>query len=310
MLEQTIRRGLAATLALSVLCGVAVAQQRADVPVPRFDVVSVKPCDPDADPGTGRGGGPPSPDGLYIPCMTVRGLIGLAFFSGQSPRGDNRLAGGPDWISSARYTIEAVAPGVPLNATPRASMLQRILTERFSLRIRREPRAVSAYALMVARGGSLLEPLRDGDCVQEQSPQPPRPRKPTCDLLKRAATEAPVTLSRLLERSQQAWIERRGNDRIYNAFPVTMDVFATFLDSILDRPVGNGTMLQGLFDVRLEFSPEGTIPPVDRAVLSADPPRAASIFTALQEQLGLRLEPGKATAEVIVIESLGRPAPN
>jgi uncharacterized protein (TIGR03435 family) len=59
-------------------------------------------------------------------------------------------------------------------------------------------------------------------------------------------------------------------------------------------PVTNGTGLNGLFDIRLEFSPEGTIPAVDPALLAADPPRAPSIFTALQDQLGLRLEPGQA----------------
>ena len=305
-----MRLGLIGALALSLFCRVAFARQAADATVPQFDVVSVKPCDPGADAGGPRGGGRASPDRLYVPCMPVRGLIRLAFLRGQSPRVDDPIVGGPDWIDSARYAIEAVAPGIPLNAAMRNSMLARILTERFNLRIRREPRSVSAYALTVTRGGSRLEPLRDGDCVQEQTPRPPRPRKATCDLLTRAASEDALTLSRLLERSQQAWIETRGNDRIFSAIPATMDVLAAFLDSILDRPVTNGTMLRGLFDVRLEFSPEGTRPPVDSALLNADPPRAASIFTALQEQLGLRLEPAKATAEVVVIESIDRPAPN
>ena len=304
------RRGLIVALALSVFYRAAVAQQTADATVPQFDVVSVKPCDPGADAGGSRGGRRASPDRRYVPCMPVRGLIRLAFLRGQSQRADNPVVGGPDWINSARYTIEAVAPGVPLNAAMRNSMLERILMERFNLRVRREPRSASAYALTVARGGPRLEPLPDGDCVQEQTPRLPRPRKPTCDLLKRAASEDTVALSRLLERSQQAWIETRGNDRIYNAIPVTMDAFAAFLDSILDRPVTNSTMLQGLFDVRLEFSPEGTMPPVDPALLNADPPRAASIFTGLQEQLGLRLEPSKATADVVVIESIDRPSPN
>ena len=89
-----------------------------------------------------------------------------------------------------------------------------------------------------------------------------------------------------------------------------MDAFALFLDSILDRPVTNGTGLKGVFDIRLEFSPEGTIPAVDPALLAADPPRASSIFTALQEQLGLRLEPADVPSEVIVIESIDRPKPN
>ena len=89
-----------------------------------------------------------------------------------------------------------------------------------------------------------------------------------------------------------------------------MDAFALFLDSILDRAVTNGTALKGFFDVRLEFSPEGMVPAVDPALLAAEPPRAPSIFTALQEQLGLRLEPTEAPNDVIVIESIDRPKPN
>jgi uncharacterized protein (TIGR03435 family) len=117
-------------------------------------------------------------------------------------------------------------------------------------------------------------------------------------------------LSRLLELRGQASIATRGSDRVDHALPVTMDTFALFLDSILDRSVSNATGLAGLFDVRLEFSPEGTIPPVDPALLAAEPPRAPSIFTALQEQLGLRLEPNEAPGEFIVIESIDRPKPN
>jgi uncharacterized protein (TIGR03435 family) len=189
-------------------------------------------------------------------------------------------------------------------------MFQAVLVERFGLKVRREARAVRAYTLALSSRGIRIAPLREADCVQSQSPRPPRPRKPDCDLVTRASTETPVTLSRLLERSGQVWIDTRGNDRVYHALPVTMDAFALFLDSILDRPVTNGTGLKGLFDIRLEFSPDGTVPPVDPALLAADPPRASSIFTALEEQLGLRLESVQAPADVIVIESVERPRPN
>jgi uncharacterized protein (TIGR03435 family) len=74
--------------------------------------------------------------------------------------------------------------------------------------------------------------------------------------------------------------------------------------------VTNRTGLKGVFDIRLEFSPEGTVPAPDPALFLAEPPRAASVFTALQEQLGLRLEASEAPGEVIVIESVDRPKPN
>jgi uncharacterized protein (TIGR03435 family) len=278
---------------------------------PRFEAVSVKPCDPDAGSGGTRGGARPSPNRLFLPCFTVRALIRLAFLPGQqNPRDRERLVGGPDWLDSERFTIEGVAPGDLPRSMLTGPMFQAVLVERFGLKVRREVRPVRAYALAIGPRGTRLTALPDGDCVQSPSPQPARPRKPDCDLVKRAATEPTVTLSRLLERVGQAWVETRGNDRVYHALPVTMDAFTLFLDSILDRPITNATGLTGLFDIRLEFSPEGTIPAVDPALLAAAPPRAPSIFTALQEQLGLRLEPNEAPSEFVVIESIDRPRPN
>jgi len=298
----------------SLLLGAGVSATRAPqtpANVPRFEAVSIKPCDSDADAGGARGGARPSPNRLFFPCFTVRSLIRQAFLPGQQPRDLERLVGGPSWITSERFTIEAVADASVPRPTITGPMFQALLVDRFGLKVRRESRLVSAYALSIAPRGTTLSALREDDCVQSQSPKPPRPRKPDCELLKRADTEPTVTLARLLERRGQSWIDTRGGvDRTYHALPVTMDAFALFLDSILDRRVINGTGLEGLFDIRLEFSPEGTIPAVDPALLAADPPRAPSIFTALQEQLGLRLEPGQAPGEVIVIESIDRPKPN
>jgi uncharacterized protein (TIGR03435 family) len=301
---------LIGAVAGSVLFGAAASAWQAVGDLPRFEAVSVKACDPEADSGGARGGARPSPNRLFVPCFTVRSLIRLAFLPGQNPRDLERLVGGPAWINSERFTVEAVANASVPRPTLTGPMFQAVLAERFGLKVRRESRQVSAYSLSVAPRPTILSALREDDCVPRQSPQPPRPRKPDCDLVTRAATEPTVTLSRLLERGGQAWIDRRGSDRTYHALPVTMDAFALFLDSILDRPVTNGTGLTGLFDIRLEFSPEGTIPAPDPALLLADPPRAPSIFTALQEQLGLRLEAGQAPVEVIVIESVDRPKPN
>ena len=294
----------------SVLFGAAAAAWQAAGDLPRFEAVSIKPCDPDADAGGVRGGARPSPNRLLFPCFTARQLIRTAFLPGQNPRDLERLVGGPSWITSERFTLEAIADTSVPRQMVAGPMFQAVLVDRFGLKLRRESRQVSAYALSIAPRGTTLSALREDDCVQSQSPKPPRPRKPDCDLVKRAAIEPAVTLSRLLERFGQTWVETRGSDRVFHAVPLTMDALASFLDSILDRAVTNGTGLKGLFDIRLEFSPEGTIPAVDPALLAADPPRAPSIFTALQEQLGLRLEPGQAPGEVIVIESIDRPKPN
>ena len=301
------------TVVSSLLVGAvlsATSAPQAPADVPRFEAVSIKPCDPDTDAGGTRGGARPSPNRLFIPCLPVRGIIRLAFLPGQNPRDRDRLVGGPDWLDSERFTIEGVADASVPRVMLTGPMFQAVLVERFGLKIRRESRQVRAYSLSVAPRRTTLSALAEDDCVERQSPRPPRPRKPDCELLKRAATESPVTLSPLLERGVQSWVDTRGSDRTYHALPVTMDTFALFLDSILDRAVTNETGLKGFFDVRLEFSPEGTVPAVDPAMLAADPPLAPSIFTALQEQLGLRLEPTEAASEVIVVESIDRPKPN
>jgi uncharacterized protein (TIGR03435 family) len=296
------------SLLVGVLLSATQAPQTAG-DVPRFEAVSIKPCDPDADAGGARGGARPSPNRLFIPCFPVRGIIRLAFLPGQNPRDRDRLVGGPDWLDSERFTIEGITdPSV--SQAMRGPMFQALLVERFGLKVRRETRLVRAYVLTPAPRGVTVAALRESDCVKGQPTQPQPARAPDCELVARAATESPLTLSRLLERRGQGVANARGNDRVYHASPVTMDAFTLFLDSVLDRPVTNGTGLQGLFDIRLEFSSEGTYPAPDPALLAADPPRAASIFTALQEQLGLRLEPGQAPSEVIVIESIDLPTPN
>jgi uncharacterized protein (TIGR03435 family) len=304
---------LAGAVSGSVLCGVLLSATQASQTggdLPRFEAVSVKPCDPDADAGGARSAARPSPNRLLFPCFTARQLIRTAFLPGQNPRDLERLVGGPSWMTSERFTLEAIADTSVPRQMVAGPMFQALLVDRFGLKLRRESRQVSAYALSIAPRGTTLAALRENDCVQSQSPKPPRPRKPDCDMVTRAATEPALTLSRLLERFGQAWVETRGSDRVFHALPLTMDGLALFLDSILDRAVINGTGLKGVFEIRLEFSPEGTIPAVDPALLAADPPRAPSIFTALQEQLGLRLEPGQAPGEVIVIESIDRPKPN
>ena len=158
---------------------------------PRFEAVSVKPCDPDAAAGGSRGGARPSPNRLFFPCFTVRSLIRVAFLPGQNPRDLDRLVGGPSWIQSERFTLEAVADASVPRPTLTGPMFQAILVDRFGLKVRRESRPVSAYALSLAPRGTTLSALRENDCVQGQAPKPPHPAKPDCDLVNRAATEPP-----------------------------------------------------------------------------------------------------------------------
>ena len=117
-------------------------------------------------------------------------------------------------------------------------------------------------------------------------------------------------MARLLERTGQAWMGTQGPNRTFDALPMLLDGLALFLDSLLERPVVNKTRIPGMFDLHLEFSPEGTALAADPAVAVLDPPAAPSIFTALQEQLGLRLEPAKGPGEFLVIDHVEKPSEN
>ena len=147
--------GLAA-LAVPVLIGVlnapAIRAQSAPVATPKFEVVSIKP--------TGsRGGGSmrPSP-GRLTASAPLRVLMEAAYHVQPF-----QIVGGPEWIRSDQYEIDARATGNPGNAQI-FLMLRSLLADRFQLRFHRESREMSVYALLPARGGLKLPPPRDGSC--------------------------------------------------------------------------------------------------------------------------------------------------
>jgi uncharacterized protein (TIGR03435 family) len=90
---------------------------------------------------------------------------------------------------------------------------------------------------------------------------------------------------------------------------ITMDMFGQFISQSLDRIVVDQTGLTGLFDMTLEFAPD-VGPGALAAGATPDPSAPSSIFTALQEQLGLKLESTKAPVDVLVIDHIDRPTPN
>ncbi len=168
-----------AALALPFAAGMANARLRAQDetsgPVQRFDVVSVKPCDPRTPPPGGRGAGPGTSVGrLHLDCQSLGSLIHYAYVayanghfnpSGMAPNDPDPPAGA-DWMRSDRFTIDATAEGAPSAAVMLGPMLQGLLEDRFKLKIRRETREIPADELAVASGGAKLAPSRPGVCVQ------------------------------------------------------------------------------------------------------------------------------------------------
>src|SRR5688572_7171345 len=197
-----------------------------------------------------------------------------------------QVVGGPDWIQTERFDIEATypdAPGVRVDV-----MLRALLAERFTLAVHNERRDRPVFALTLARTdrklGSELQKATT-DCATAKGPD-------AC-----GGTVAP------------GFIRLRGR---------TMAQFAESLSQLtntgssLNRLIVDRTGLEGMYHVTLRFTPEN-IPPASPVSLPGIPtidPNGPSIFTALQEQLGLRLDASKGMVDVLVVDSASRPTPN
>jgi uncharacterized protein (TIGR03435 family) len=202
--------------------------------------------------------------------MTLVGLIVAAY---NIP--SYRIMGGPDWIRRDRFDVEAKAEeGTPMARVP--SLIQMMLGERFSLVVHREKREIPTYSLVTTRDDQRLGlglSRSDVDCGDSKTRQGTRNGAPACGF-----TVGTGTI--------------RGG-----AIPV--DTLAQLLSQPAGRPVANHTNLQGSFNVDLEWSPFG-----------ADTGDAPSIFSAVQEQLGLRLQPDKALHDMLVVDMVQPPSAN
>jgi uncharacterized protein (TIGR03435 family) len=294
--------GLAA-LATPILIGVMTAPViRAQSPpanTPSFEVASIKPCK-EAENGPSPKS---SPGRLVEDCHGLLNLIGNAY----TTYADGHLnlnsepapiMGGPSWLRSAAYNIKATAEGNPSVPMMLGPMLQRLLEDRFHLKIHRETREGPVYFLTVARGGPKLRPFKEGSCTPWAVPPPPR----------QPGTKYCVSIVRLISSSMEA-------------LGATLDEFSKTLGTVVDRPVIEKTGISGRFDIHFKFSREGTTLADDYVRLigplpasnprpAPDPTDPPSIFVALQEELGLRLEAGRGPIETLVIDHIEKPSEN
>ena len=334
-----VAAGMAALLS-PVLIGIvmglghapAARAQSPTTPTPKFDVASITPCQPGDGPGRGgsRDMGANTPEGvggyfrvspgrLDITCGSILTMVNLAYVSRSTPLLNNpggpmreaeSIHGVPKWALAARYTIHAetddpVANG-PTQRAPRelgaplpaamlleGPMLQRLLEDRFHLKIRRVTEEAPMYALTVAKGGLKLKPMKDGDCLPGGPPEWPAGGKPACNWT--------------------GWDVHGPNRRLLFG-GLTLDRIAHDLaELILDRNVIDRTGITGKFVFRLEYSPDENtrcVLPGCSVNTNSDIPPAAAIFAALEQQLGLKLEPIKGLREHIVIDSVEQPSEN
>jgi uncharacterized protein (TIGR03435 family) len=190
----------------------------------------------------------------------------------------NQIIGAPDWVFKDVYDYAGVPdlPGWP-TLEQRYSMERKMLQERFGLKVHLETREMSAMMLTTTKGGSRMAPS--------------------------VMVDPGVTFSMHPAAG--------GGGFVFTAQNSSMGDFKRALQGFLDRPVGDKTGLTGQFDVDLTFMPDESVfggrlplPPVDAGATAPD------LYTAMQEQLGLKLSPFKGPVEVLVIDHIERPSPN
>ena len=273
-------------LVLPLLVWVAAGQTPAgDLEKLRFEVASVK-ANKSADENSSLR---LQPGGRIVATNVAVRLLIRNLYNVQA----YQIVGAPDWIENERYDIEAKAdreypPQADAPAPELLAMMRNLLAERFKLAVHYESREQPVYALVVARADSSPGPqLRrvDVDCAAESAramaarrggapPPPADPNKmPPCGA-----------------RIRPGHIMARGT---------TLQQLTRGLSQFLGRTVVDRTNLPGTFDIDLEWAPEQT----------ADA-KGPSIFTAVQEQLGLKLAAERAAVEVLVIDHVERPDPD
>lgn len=284
---------------------------------PRFDVVSLKPCQTEALPPVGTGGraaGPGnaqvSPGRAHWDCATVEQLITTAYaFDMQTPLlhvigsprpGDPKVVrGGPSWMSTEKFTVEATADATADRATLLGPMLRAFLEDRFKLRTHRDHEERAMYALVVAPGGLKVTPMPADSCRVFDRNAPSADQSnglPPCGNLNMGG--------------------EGGNRKLTLTGFTLHDVAERILSSnVMDRFVIDRTGVDGLFTLSFEFAPDDATPGSAANLAwyrrpGAPDPTAPSIFQAFETQLGLKIEATRALAEFLVVDHIERPAPD
>lgn len=263
----------AAPVAIAQALPTATQSNPTTAPMPVYEVISVKLDNPDQAPQMWAS---LQPDGYSAKGISLMFLLMYAYKIAP----DYRIIGAPAWWNDNRYDIQAKVGDSDLPAfqelpyPQRDAMVQQVLTERFKLKVHRETRIQPIYSLVVARQGVLTE-----------APPP--------------ADGKPVGMGMMRGRGDRA------GQMVFTDF--TTAVLARNLSGMLGRMVVDNTGLTGQYHADLHWTPDrgpraGSNPGVDAEELS--------IFTALPEQVGLKLVPTKGPVEVLVIDHVELPSEN
>ena len=244
-----------------------------ELKIPEFDVVSIKPHKADLD-------------GVNMQFTADRSLLNnvslFTLISNYYKMKSDVIVGGPSWIQTARFDVEAkIADGdietvKKLPPEQRNAMMRKVLSERFALKVHTENRTASVYVLEVAKGGAKLKTSNgvtsdaDGNHVY-----------------------TPVF---------------RGGEISGSDLP--MSAVAIMLTSVLNQEVVDKTGLSGRYDISLKWNPEDAFSGSSGDSQEPSSGEGPSLFTALREQLGLKLEPAKAPDTFLVIDHAEMPTGN
>ncbi|HEY6849483.1 MAG TPA: TIGR03435 family protein [Terracidiphilus sp.] len=246
---------------------------------PKFEVSTVKASKP--DPGNSMMMF--TPDGISITSfrldMVVREAFGI---------NDDRIFGEPGWVKSDRFNIEAKvsADDTPrlkgLKIDERRAMVVQLLEDRFGLKFHHETRDLPMYNLVIAKSGIRMQPAKE---------------------------QVPAQARHMLMAHGAGEIESTG---------ASVQSFVRMLSAQLGRTVVDKTGLTGNYDYTLKWTPDDDAPAMARPDETAPSPNGGaeqnpsgpSLFTALEEQLGLKLESSKGPGDVIVIDHIELPTPN
>jgi uncharacterized protein (TIGR03435 family) len=267
--------------------------QKTGAPSPSFEVASIKP-NHSRELNISFGFHP----GRFVATgTTAKQLIALAY-----DVRDLQVSGGPSWVDSERYDIEAKEPDSVVAELPKLPpnqraeqlrlMVQSLLADRFKLKLRHESKEHPVYALVVAKNGPKLQEAKPGDTYPNGMKGP--------------------------DGVGHAGMMRMGPGQLAGQ-GTPMESLARLLSEQLGRTVLDQTGLKGNYDFTLQWTPEqgeammlkgpeGGKPGTDNAA----PPESSgpSIFTAIQEQLGLKLESTKGPVEILVIDHVEKPSEN
>jgi len=208
-----------------------------------------------------------------------------------------QISGGPPWINSDHYDISAKSENSPKREEI-PLMLQALLADRFQLTIHRETKELPTYALVLARKDGKLGPhlveSKGNNCTavdpNKPPPSPPEPGKP------------PVLYCGGMMMRPNA----------LRAASIQVSELTQNFSRLLGRTVVDKTGLTGKYDISMEWNPDvSQAPQMPGAPPSpSSEPGGPSIFTAIQEQLGLKFEAQKGQVETIVIDRAERPSAN